>query len=145
MLKTAILSFGLFNDRLSTSFIGKEWWLFLSLPNEFGQGTMKLALCMFVSVSVLVYVCASVCDQNVQFASSLSFVNWFWFCLLFMKALHKSFKTCTLIFTCDLWPWPLTHIVHFATKCYSFVISDPISIPFALCDTSRWGLQNFNT
>ena len=98
-----------------------------------------------VRVCVRLSVCASVCDQNLQFATSLSFMSQFWFCLLYMIALHGSFETSTQNFSCDLWPWPLTYIVHFATKCYSFAISNPISIPFALCDGTRWGLQNFYT
>ena len=119
----------------------------LSPPNEFEQGTMKRApyVCVSVRPSVRVSVCASVCDQNLQFATALSFMSQFWFCLLYMIALHGSFETSTQNFSRDLWPWPLTYIVHFATKCYSFAISNPISIPFALCDGTRWGLQNFYT
>ena len=37
----------------------------------------------------------------------------------------------------------LTYNVHFATKCYSFVIFYLIFILFALCDSFMWGLQNF--
>ena len=45
----------------------------------------------------------------------------------------------------DLWPWFLTYIVYFAEKCYSFAISNPILISFALCDNTRWGLKNYYT
>ena len=88
---------------------------------------------------------ASVCDQNIQFATSLSFMNRFWFCLLYMIALHGSFKTSTQNF--GLWPLTLTFdlLLQNDTKCYSFAIFHPILIPFALCDSTRCGLQNFYT
>ena len=43
-------------------------------------------------------------------------------------------------FDLDLWPFPIN-----ATKCYSFAISNPISILCTLCDSTRWELQNFYT
>ena len=79
-----------------------------------------------------------------KIASSSPFLTRFQVCLIYVKALGNSFKTCTQNF--DIWLlWPLTLIFDLnctlATKCYSFTIS----IPFALCDSSWWGLQNFYT
>ena len=83
-----------------------------------------------------------------QNATSLPFLTGFQFCLLYVIALGDGFKTSTQNF--DLWLlWPLTLIVYLyctlATKCYSFAISYWIWILFALCDSTRWGLQNFYT
>ena len=48
---------------------------------DYETGSVRVCVCLCVRVCVRpcvrVYVCASVCDQNVQFASSLSFVNRF--------------------------------------------------------------------
>ena len=73
-----------------------------------------------------------------QKATPSPFLTRFRFRLLYVITLGKGFKTSTQNFDLwSLWPWFLTYILHFATKCYSFAISDPISIPFALCDSSR--------
>ena len=66
-----------------------------------------------------------------------------------MIALSGSFKTfgkiLHRILTFDLLHWPLTWIVHFTSKCYSFDISCPIFILRALGDGTRQGLQIFFT
>ena len=64
---------------------------------------------------------------------------------LYMIARHGSFKT----FTHNFGLWPLTLTTDFlatnATKCHSLSILYPISILFALCNSTRWGLQNLYT
>ena len=70
-----------------------------------------------------------------QNATPSPFLTQFRFRLLCVIALGEGFKTSTQNF--DLWLiWPLT---------YSFAISNPILIPFASCDSTRWGHQNFDT
>ena len=54
-------------------------------------------------------------------------------------------KFSTDFWPCLLWPWILTYIVHFATKCYSFAFSNLILFPFAVGDSTSWGLQNLDT
>ena len=81
-----------------------------------------------------------------QNATPSPFLTRFWFCLLYVIALGEGFKTSTQNF--DLWLlWPLTLIFDLyctlATKCFSSAISILILIPFASCDSTRWGLQNF--
>ena len=83
-----------------------------------------------------------------QNATPLLFLTRFRICLLYVIALGEGFKTSTQNF--DLWlPWPLTLIFDLyctlATKCYFFAFSNPISNLSALCDSTRWGLQNFYT
>ena len=86
----------------------------------------------------------TICYKMLQNATPSPFLTWFWFRLLYVVALGEGFKNSTQNF--DFWLlWPLTLIFHFATKCYSFAIFNPISIPFVLCDSTRWGLQNFYT
>ena len=80
-----------------------------------------------------------------QNATPSPFLTRFRFRLFYVIALGEGFKTSTQNF--DLWLlWPLTLIFDLyctlATKCYSSAISILILIPFASCDSTRWGLQN---
>ena len=78
----------------------------------------------------------------------MQFLTRFWQRLLYVIALGEGFRTSTQNFDLGL-IWPLTLILYryckLATKYYFFAISNPISIPSALCDSTRWGLQKFYT
>ena len=65
-------------------------------PNEVRQGTMKRApyVCDCVCVSVRASVCLSGLKM-LKFASSLSFLGRFWFCLFYLIGLGGGFKTST--------------------------------------------------
>ena len=141
--------------------------VFLSPPNEFEQGTMKRApyvcvsVCPCVCVSVCVCVCMcvramfnllllchlwtdfdSVCfiwkhyigaSKLLHWFSPVTFDLYFIFCykMLLLRHFWPDFDSVCFM-------WQLLIFVLYCLFCYFFAISDPISILFALCVSTRW-------
>ena len=97
--------------------------------------------------SVRVCVCVSVRPSGLKmlkFASSLSFLGRFWFCLFYLIGHGAGFKTSTQNFD-KLIMQIYANLFKINEKCYFSVISWPILILFVLSDRAWCGLQNFYT
>ena len=108
----------------------------LSPPNEVCEGTMKQA--------PYVCVCPSVRPSGLkmlQFASSLSFLGRFWFCLFYLVGLGAGFKTSTQNFEISNY----ANLFKINEKCYFSVISWPILILFVLSGRAWCRLQTSYT
>ena len=97
---------------------------------------LRTCACVCVRVSVL---------KILKFASSLSFLGRFWFCLFYLIGLGAGFKTSTQNFEISLIMQIYANLLKINEKCYFSVISWPILILFVLSDRAWCGLQNIYT